>query len=135
LVGDDLFTDCDLIINGNGDMNEQNNTCLPPPDGQGRWWALESPAPHLANSEQQQQQQEQGKKKKCRGNRKLQRYRRRHRSNGLNPTAIASSIKHIGGARQDNEQNNEMNEMETDVSTLPLDQVFHFLRNSRKSIC
>ena len=122
--------DCDLIIDGNGATNEQNNSCLLPSGNQGVQWEFQLKASEVVNVEPQQQQHQE-KKKKCRGNRKLQRYRRRLRAKGLDPTAV-SNLEQMAGAHQNEELNNEM---ETDVTTLPIDQVFPFHSNSKKSMC
>jgi hypothetical protein len=61
-------------------------------DAQGPWWEMLSPT-QVLTGEQQQQQIVKAKKKKCRGNRKLQHYKRKWRARGLTEEEITTLIR------------------------------------------
>ena len=119
MVSDQIFTDCGWII-------EEKHTHSLPSNNQEHQWALQNKDSAVINVEPQEKQHQE-KKKKCRGNRKLQRYRRRLRAKGLDPATVAN-LEQMTDARQIDEYNNEM---ETDVVALPIDQVFPFHSNSK----
>ncbi|CAF4268877.1 unnamed protein product, partial [Adineta steineri] len=78
----------------------------------------------VQESQHTQQQQQHEPKKRCRGNRKLQRYRRKLRKQGINPDTICLTDTSID---IDSNNNNSKILNEPVLSTVPLvnDTIFH----------
>lgn len=124
--------DCDAIINDNKYIEKQNHVhSLRPANGEEHSRISKSLAPQVTNADQRQQQQQHAVgKKKCRGNRKLQRHRRRLRAKGFDPAPV-TNLQQIEATGQNDVPENQM---EIKISTTKLNQVPHFYLNTRISV-
>jgi hypothetical protein len=116
-------------------MNDNNETASNIPlvmDNQGSSGELLSASPVLTRQEPEQlhAQTQDTHKKKSRGNRKLQRYRRRLRAQGLEPDAIVELVNQKSHSQEDLQiQEVIPNDMEVYI---PLDRVIFFCFSEHK---
>ena len=115
--------DCDLAINGNSHTKEQNNPCSLLPNGEEGVRRSSLLAPQVTTTDQQQEQPG-TKKRKCRGNRKLQRHRRRLRAKICDTTTV-QNLQQMTVTRQNDIPHNEMKTQISTTTAAALNEVYH----------